>query len=356
MSSDDIVSACETAVLKNCAEAFITLGEVPEDRYEIAASWLLKNGYGTTIDYLTYASRIVLTQLSLLPHINSGAVSDKSLRRLKEVSVSQSMMLETIAGRLSEPGGPHFGSPDKTPARRLATLEAAGRVQIPFSTGILVGIGETRLERIEALLALRDLNQLYGHIQEVVIQRFMPQSGTVMAFSPPADEEEYLWSIAAARLIFETTTHIQASSTSFSLLPKLVSAGIDDLGSLSPSGTTPGILQYQWPNLEAFSIQLEESDRSLRARTPIYPEFITKDNFVDTQVLPYLMEKIDSAGYLVNDPLESTGMRKDPESKVFLQAQTHVAPHHASSHPKERATKQRSSDRPSNFPTSRTGK
>src|SRR4051794_4909464 len=177
---DEVLAIARRGAALGCHEALFTLGEAPEARYPDAASWLQQRGYASTVDYLVAAAAAVLTETGLLPHANAGALDEEQLLRLRAVSPSQGMMLETLATRLGEPGGPHAGAPDKTPARRLATLEAAGRARIPFTTGILVGIGETRPERLEALTAIAASHVRHRHVQEVIVQNFLPKPGTSM--------------------------------------------------------------------------------------------------------------------------------------------------------------------------------
>jgi FO synthase len=177
---DAVLDIARRGAAAGCHEALFTLGEAPEERYPDAAAWLTEHGYESTIDYLVAACRAVLDETGLLPHANAGALSYDELRRLRAVSPSQGMMIETLAARLGEPGGPHHGAPDKTPERRLATLDAAGRARVPFTTGILVGIGETREERLDALLAIATSHERYGHVQEVIVQNFLPKAGTAM--------------------------------------------------------------------------------------------------------------------------------------------------------------------------------
>src|SRR3954470_4871690 len=177
---DEVLAIARRGAELGCHEALFTLGEAPEDRYPDAAAWLAARGYSSTVDYLVAAAAAVLTETGLLPHANAGALTEEELTRLRAVSPSQGMMIETLAGRLGQPGGPHAGAPDKTPERRLATLEAAGRARVPFTTGILVGIGETRRERLDALIAIQDAHARHGHVQEVIVQNFLPKTGTSM--------------------------------------------------------------------------------------------------------------------------------------------------------------------------------
>jgi FO synthase len=207
---DEVLAIARRGAALGCYEALFTLGEAPEARYPDAAAWLADRGYASTVDYLVAAAGVVLTETGLLPHANAGALTEEELVRLRAVSPSQGMMLETLAARLGEPGGPHAGAPDKTPERRLATLEAAGRARVPFTTGILVGIGETRAERLEALFAIAAAHERHGHVQEVIVQNFLPKPGTSMWRAPACDADELLWTIAAARLVLDPSIHLQA--------------------------------------------------------------------------------------------------------------------------------------------------
>src|SRR5262249_53354070 len=201
LEGDAVVELATRGAALGCFEALFTLGEAPEDRYPQAATWLGERGYASTVDYLAAIAGRVMRETGMLPHANAGALSEEDLLRLRAVSPSQGMMIETLAARLGEPGGPHYGAPDKTPERRLATLHAAGRARVPFTTGILVGIGETRAERIDALVAIANAHLEHGHVQEVIVQNFLPKLGTAMHRAPACPPDEVLWSIAAARLI-----------------------------------------------------------------------------------------------------------------------------------------------------------
>src|SRR5690349_1002242 len=210
LSLDAVLDIARRGADVGCHEALFTLGEAPEERYPAARAWLEEHGYGSTVDYLVAAAGAVLEETGLLPHANAGALTEAELERLRAVSPSQGMMIETLAARLGEPGGPHHGAPDKTPARRLATLDAAGRARIPFTTGILVGIGETRAERIDALWAIREHHERHGHVQEVIVQNFLPKPGTAMHAAAPCPPDEFIWTVAAARLVLGGAMHLQA--------------------------------------------------------------------------------------------------------------------------------------------------
>ena len=276
---DDVLAIARRGADLGCHEALFTLGEAPEARYPVAAEWLRERGYETTVDYLIAASAAVLAETGLLPHANAGALSQAELERLRAVSPSQGMMIETLAARLGEPGGPHAGAPDKTPERRLATLEAAGRAAVPFTTGILVGIGETREERLDALVAIRDAHARHGHVQEVIVQNFLPKPDTSMHNAPACDTDEYLWTVAAARIVLGPAMHLQAppNLSDPDELTGLLDAGIDDWGGVSP--VTPDHVNPErpWPALDALRAATEAGGKTLAPRLTIYPEYVADE-------------------------------------------------------------------------------
>ena len=210
MTPDEVLAIVRKREASGCKEALFTLGDKPEMRYRQARDELTKLGHETTLSYLAEISGRVLTETSLLPHINAGVMGAEDLRQLRKVSVSQGLMLENVSNRLCKSGGPHFGSPDKLPERRLETIRLAGENKIPFTSGILVGIGENRRERIESLLKLRELHAQYGHIQEIIIQIFRAKPDTKMAYATEPSLEELLWTIAVARIIVGPKMNIQA--------------------------------------------------------------------------------------------------------------------------------------------------
>src|SRR5438128_6629625 len=277
LSLDDVLDIARRGAAVGCHEALFTLGEAPEERYPAARAWLEEHGYGTTVDYLVDACRAVLDETGLLPHASAGALSQAELERLRAVSPSQGMMIETLAERLGEPGGPHYGAPDKTPARRLATLEAAGRARVPFTTGILIGIGETRAERIEALLAIRDVHERHGHIQEVIVQNFRAKPGTRMSSAAEPTLEDHAWTITVARLVLGPAMNIQAPpNLQPSGLAQLVHAGINDWGGVSP--VTPDHVNPEapWPHLADLERATAAAGRTLVERLAVYPEFASE--------------------------------------------------------------------------------
>src|SRR5262245_22099676 len=231
LSPEAVLDIARRGQAAGCKEALFTLGDQPERRYAAAREALRQLGADTTLHYLERSAALVLKETGLLPHLNPGVMDEAWLARLRRVSVSQGIMLETAAERLAHRGGPHFGSPDKLPAVRLATLEAAGRARVPFTTGILIGIGETRAERIEALLAIRQMHERYGHIQEVIVQNFRAKPGTRMSGAPEPTLEDHVWTIAVARLLLGPAMNIQAPpNLQPNCLAQLVRAGINDWG------------------------------------------------------------------------------------------------------------------------------
>ncbi len=265
-----------------CKEALFTLGDQPELRYAAAREALAALGAESTLAYLEASAALVLRETGLLPHLNPGVMDEAWLHRLRKVSVSQGIMLETASDRLSQRGGPHFGSPDKVPAVRLATLEAAGRARVPFTTGILIGIGETRWERIEALLAIRDIHARHGHIQEVIIQNFRAKPGTRMSAAPEPSLEDHAWTIAVARLVLGPDMNVQAPpNLQPGGLTQLIRAGINDWGGVSP--VTPDHVNPEapWPHLVDLERATEAAGRTLVERLAIYPEFLASKHAAD---------------------------------------------------------------------------
>lgn len=275
MTVDEVLSVARAGAAQGCTEALFTLGELPEERYRVAREELQELGFESTLHYLAAMARRVVEETGLLPHINAGVMDGSQLAMLREVSVSQGLMLEGTAPSLMARGGPHFGSKGKHPAARLATMAAAGEHAIPFTTGILVGIGETRMERIESLLAIRALAERHGHIHEVIVQNFQPKEGTRMANVMPPSMEELLWSAAAARLILGPDMNIQVPpNLSYDRFPELLAAGINDWGGVSP--VTPDHVNPEaaWPALERLRSATEAAGFTLAARLPVYPRAV----------------------------------------------------------------------------------
>ncbi|MGH8220572.1 MAG: 5-amino-6-(D-ribitylamino)uracil--L-tyrosine 4-hydroxyphenyl transferase CofH [Steroidobacteraceae bacterium] len=274
LSLAEVLEIARRGAAAGCQEALFTLGDKPELRYARAREALAGLGYASTLEYLGAAARAVHGETGLLPHLNPGVMRREELVRLRPVAVSMGLMLESASERLCARGGPHWGSPDKRPAARLATLAAAGELQIPFTTGLLIGIGETRRERLEALLALRALDERYGHLQELILQNFRAKPGTRMADAPEPSLAEHQWTIAVARLIFGPQMSLQAPpNLRPGALAALVRAGVNDWGGVSP--VTPDHVNPEapWPHLEALARESAAAGRVLIERLAITPAF-----------------------------------------------------------------------------------
>jgi len=274
LSPDAVLAIARAGRAAGCQEALFTLGDKPELRWQQAADQLHRLGYDTTIDYLAAMAQLVAEETGLLPHLNPGLMTHSELMRLRPHAASMGIMLESAAPRLAGRGGPHFGSPDKDPALRLACIARAGAANIPFTSGILIGIGETREERVEALLALRALHAQYGHLQEVIVQNFAPKPHTRMAAHPAAGFEDHLWTIAVARILFGPTMSIQAPpNLAAGALERLVAAGINDWGGVSP--VTPDHVNPEapWPQIDALAAATARAGKHLTQRLTIYPAY-----------------------------------------------------------------------------------
>lgn len=286
-----------------CTEALFTLGDKPELRYQAARDALDRLGHATTLEYLAAASAAVLSETGLLPHLNPGLMEARDFARLRPVSASMGIMLESAAERLCRKGGPHFGSPDKLPAARLETIALAGRMAVPFTSGLLIGIGETRRERIEAMLALRDLHDRYGHLQEVIIQNFRAKPGTRMANAAEPDLDDHLWTIAVARLVFGAEISIQAPpNLAKGMLPQLVEAGINDWGGVSP--ITPDFVNPEapWPHLGILAQATATAGKTLVQRLPVYPPYLADaDKWLDRNLIKPVFDLAGADGLARSD-------------------------------------------------------
>jgi FO synthase len=301
LSIDEVLAVARAGAAVGCREALFTLGDKPELRYRVAREELEALGCETTLDYLARAAEAVLGETGLLPHLNPGVMTRHDAAKLRHVSASMGLMLETASDRLSARGGPHFGSPDKLPARRLETLAAAGEERVPFTTGVLIGIGETRAERIEALLAIRALADRFGHVQEVIVQNFRAKPGTRMAAAPEPSLEELLWTISVSRILLGPNAHLQAPpNLSYEEFPRLLDAGIDDWGGVSPVTIDHVNPEAPWPELERLRVATESRGLELAPRLPVYPEWIS-DDWIDPAVMPAVLRASDSLGLARED-------------------------------------------------------
>ncbi len=299
LDEDEVLAIAREGARAGCHEALFTLGERPEQRYPVAARWLAARGYASTVEYLTGMAALVREETGLLPHANAGALDEDELGMLRAVAPSQGMMLESLDPSLAC----HRGAPDKAPERRLATLEAAGRLAVPFTTGILVGIGEGRAGRIAALRAIAESHARYGHIQEVIVQNFLPKEGTAMRAAPPCPPDEHQWSIAVARLVLPDEIHLQAPPNLTEDAGALLAAGIDDWGGISPVTIDHVNPERAWPSLEHLRAATEAAGHSLAPRLCIYPEFArAPERWLDEAVRFAVLDRSDGEGLGRDDP------------------------------------------------------
>ena len=290
MSLDEVMSVAVAGREAGCTEALFTLGERPELRYDEAARWLAARGYRSTVDYVASAAQMVLESTGLLPHANAGALYRHELEQLRTVSASQGMMLEVLVDVAA-----HRLAPDKTAQRRLETLRFAGELQIPFTTGLLVGIGESRGDRLATLSAIADSHGHFGHVQEVIIQNFLPKARTAMASWPAASDEEFHWTIAAARLVLPSDIHVQAPPNLSDSPARLLDFGIDDFGGISPVTADHVNPERPWPVVTTLVERCHERGLHLVPRLTVYPSFFAnREDFLDESVRPYVLSHADA--------------------------------------------------------------
>ncbi len=301
LTPDEVLSIASAGADAGCHEALFTLGEFPEERYAAARRWLASRGYRSTVDYLVSLCELVLGETGLLPHVNAGALTRDDLARLRAVAPSQGMMIESLRPDLAA----HRGAPDKAPARRLATLDAAGELRIPFTTGILVGIGEDAVDRLAALTAIAASHRTYGHVQEVIVQNFVPHPGTRMRGAPPCPLPVHLQAIALARLVLPPDVHVQAPPNRHdqALLASLLEAGIDDWGGVSPvtpDHVNPG---RGWPGLDVLRAATEAAGLALAPRLTVYPRYARDpDRWLAGAVRHAVLDRSDAEGLARDDP------------------------------------------------------
>lgn len=303
MSLRDLVETARQGAATGCKEALFTLGERPELRYRAAREWLDEHGFAATLDYLAHAARAVIEETGLLPHINPGCMSAEEMAMLRPVSASMGLMLESTSRRLLEPGRCHHGSPDKDPEARLATIEEAGRQSVPFTTGILIGIGETREERREALEAIAASQARWGHIQEVIVQNFLPKPGTRMAAHPPAPLEELLWTLREARRVLGPAMAIQCPpNLNEGQLPEIMAAGIDDWGGVSPLTPDHVNPEAPWPEIAEIATASAACGKTLAPRLTVYPPYVADaDRWLDAAIKRHVLELSDGQGMARED-------------------------------------------------------
>ncbi|MHB8379653.1 MAG: 5-amino-6-(D-ribitylamino)uracil--L-tyrosine 4-hydroxyphenyl transferase CofH [Acidimicrobiales bacterium] len=297
LSLDEVMAIAQAGRDTGCTEALFTLGERPELRYDEAARWLAARGYHSTVDYVATAAQMVLEGTGLLPHANAGALYANELAQLRGVSASQGMMLETLADVSA-----HRMAPDKEPQRRLDTLRFAGELKIPFTTGLLVGIGESRQDRLDTLSAIARAHEEFGHVQEVIVQNFLPKSRTAMATHRPASDEEFHWTIAAARLVLPDDIHLQAPPNLSDDPASLLDFGIDDFGGISPVTADHVNPERAWPAAATLAVECGRRGFHLTPRLTVYPEFVReRTDFLDERVRPFILAQADAHSLARND-------------------------------------------------------
>ena len=308
LTPEEVLAVARAGQAAGCHEALFTLGERPELRYPVAAEWLAAQGYGSTVEYLAAMCRLVVEETGLLPHANAGALFAEELAVLRPVTASQGMMLESLAEGLAA----HRGAPDKEPARRLATLEAAGELAIPFTTGILVGIGDTRADQLATLRAIAASHVRHGHVQEVIVQNFLPKRGTAMAKAAPCPADDLVWAIAAARLVLPAEVHVQAPPNLSDDLAPLLEAGIDDWGGVSPVTADHVNPERAWPALEVLREATEAAGHTLAPRLTLYPSFaLDPARWLDEAMRFPVLDASDAEG-LARDAVWCSGGEEAP--------------------------------------------
>jgi FO synthase len=299
LTPEDVLRIAREGAALGCKEVLFTLGDRPELRYARARDALAELGFPTTLAYLEHVAALVLRETRLLPHLNPGLMNPDDLARLRRVAPSMGIMLESSADRLCERGGPHYGSPDKLPSRRLETLRLAGEARIPMTSGILIGIGETRRERIDALLALRDVFDRFGHIQEIIVQNFRAKPGTKMRHAPEPSNDELCWTIAVARLMFGAQMSIQAPPNLYGGdLTELIAAGINDWGGVSPLTPDHVNPEAPWPHLDRLAAETARAGCDLVERLTVYPSYVRRrDEWLADELHAPVLKLSDAAGW-----------------------------------------------------------
>ncbi|MFG3259368.1 bifunctional FO biosynthesis protein CofGH [Streptomyces sp. NPDC048172] len=321
MSPDEVLDVARKGAALGCKEALITLGDKPEERWPEAREWLEAEGYEDTVAYVRAISIRILEETGLLPHLNPGAMSWTDIQRLKPVAPSMGMMLETTAERLwSEPGGPHHGSPDKEPAVRLRVLEDAGRSSVPFTSGLLIGIGETYEERAESLFALRRISRTYHGIQELIMQNFRAKPDTAMRGMPDAELDELVATVAVARHILGPSACLQAPPNLVAgEYGRLIGAGIDDWGGVSPVTIDHVNPERPWPQIEELTEQSADAGFTLRERLAVYPEFVRRgEPWLDPRVRPHVAALADPETGLAREDATVEGRPWQEPEEAFV--------------------------------------
>lgn len=297
MTPEQVVDSARNGAKLGCTELLFVTGDKPELKYPVYREALNKLGYNTTADYLIAMGEVGLNE-NIFPHTNLGLATTEELSAFRETNPSMGLMLENISPRLLQKGQAHYRCPDKVPKQRMKTMERAGDLRIPWTSGILVGIGETWEERIDSFIAIRDLNAEYGHIQEIIIQNFSPKEGIIMENYPPPEFTEMLKLVAISRLIFGECMNIQIPpNLNPETYPLFIYSGVNDLGGVSPVTIDYVNPEAPWPELERMEKLVSEAGFTLRERLPVYPEFINEE-FIDPELLPKVRAFVDAEGYM----------------------------------------------------------
>jgi FO synthase len=298
MTPDEVLALAEEGRRAGCKEALFSLGDQPERIFPEAREFLKRQGYARTLDYLAAMCELVLERTGLLPHANPGVMDGPALDKLKESNASVGLMLENISVRLMREGLPHANAPDKVPSLRLRTMEEAGKRTIAFTTGILIGIGETMKERIDSLLAIRAMHEKYGHIQEVIVQNFRTKADIPMANHPEPSLDDMLRTLALARLILGAHMNLQAPpNLSYEDFPRLLDGGINDWGGISPVTKDFINPEAAWPQIARLKRETEASGLVLRERLALYPEFVSREKFLSRGVCERLNALAGADGF-----------------------------------------------------------
>jgi FO synthase len=315
MTPDEVLALAEAGRCAGCKEALFSLGDQPERIFLEAREFLRKQGYARTLDYLAAMCELVLDRTGLLPHANPGVMDGAALDKFKDSNASVGLMLENVSVRLMRDGLPHANAPDKVPSLRFRTMEEAGKRSIAFTTGILIGIGETMEERIDSLLSIREMHERYGHIQEVIVQNFRAKPDIPMAAHPEPSLEEMLRTIAMARLILGAQMNVQAPpNLSYGDFPRLLDAGINDWGGISPVTKDFINPEAAWPQIAHLRSETEARGFTLRERLALYPEFISREKFLSPRVREKLNHLAGSDGFAIQANSESEVSRSSAQT------------------------------------------
>jgi FO synthase len=296
LEPDEVMAIVKLGERHNCTEALFTLGDRPEERWPQAREFLARHGHTTTLQYVQEMTELVAAETTLFPHANPGIMSDDDLRGLRPSNPSMGLMLENISARLMEPGMPHHDAPDKEPGLRVATIEAAGRTRVPFTSGILVGIGEEPAEVVESLFVLADLQETWGNLQEIIVQNFRAKADTRMRRSAEPTVEYFARAVALARWIMGSEMNLQVPPNLTERYEVYLDAGINDWGGVSPLTIDWVNPEQPWPHLDELQARTEAAGYDLKPRLPVYPEFMT-DDWLDPRMVDKVREAVDRDGY-----------------------------------------------------------